>query len=71
MVVKRKTSRRRGSKRGPGRPRGSGKPAHLVRRNRVFLSLTDAELAKLKRLARERGVPVAVLLYEFVRRRLR
>ncbi len=59
------------ARRGPGRPKGSGKPPALVRRNRVVSMLTDAELAVLKRIARERGVPVSTSAYEILARTLK
>jgi predicted nucleotidyltransferase component of viral defense system len=46
-------ARSKAPKRGRGRPRGSGKPVALVRRNRMVVMLTDGELAKLKRLTGE------------------
>jgi hypothetical protein len=42
-----------------------------VRRHRVTLTLTDAELAALKRIADEQELPVGTALYEMVRRRLK
>lgn len=38
-----------------GRPPG---PPEKVRRNRVTVLLTDPEVAKLHRVAEERGVPI-------------
>jgi hypothetical protein len=65
-----KTHGRGGPRPGAGRPKGSGRPAHEVRGNRVVVMLTDDELAKLKRLAREKGLPVGTVAYEFVGRGL-
>ena len=57
-----------GPRRGAGRkpePRGE------VRRNRVVVTLRDAELAKLQRWAEERSLPVGTVAYEIVERALR
>ena len=54
-----------------GRPKGSGGPPEMVRRNRVVITLTDAELAKLHRLAEERDLPLGTAAYEIVERTLR
>jgi len=43
-----------------GRP---AKPAEELRRNRVVIMLTDAELAKLHRLADERALPLGTVAY--------
>ena len=51
-----------------GRP---AKPADEVRRNRVVVMVTDAELAKLHRLAEERTLPIGTAAYEIVERALR
>jgi hypothetical protein len=56
-----------------GPRRGSGKkpaPPETVRRNRVAVMLTDAELAKLHRLAEEKNLPLGTVAYEFVGRGL-
>ena len=58
-------------KRRLGRPKGSGKPVALVRRNRVSITLNDAELAALNRIARERDVPVSTAAYEILARTLK
>lgn len=50
-----------------GRPPG---PPEQRRRNRVGISLTDAELRALERLAAERGVPAGLVLYEAVKGKL-
>ena len=42
-----------------------------VRRNRVLVSITDAELEGVERLADERGEPLGTILYEIVGRALR
>ena len=58
-------------KRRPGRPKGSGKPVALVRRHRVSITLNDAELAALNRIARQRGAPVSTAAYEILARTLK
>ena len=52
-----------------GRPPGTGGPPELVRRNRVVVTLTDAELAVLERMAGDR--PLGTVLYELVARGLK
>lgn len=61
--------RKRGRVKGKpmGRPPG---PPEAVRRNRVTVLLTDAELAQLHRLAESSGQPLGTVAYEFVRRGL-
>ena len=54
-----------------GRPKGSGGPPELVRRNRVVVMLTDAELVTLEQVAEGADVPVATAAYEIVARSLR
>ena len=56
-----------GPRPGSGRPRG---PVADVRRNRVVVMLTDAELAKLHRMAEERALPFGTVAYEIVARAL-
>jgi hypothetical protein len=56
-----------------GGPRkGSGRKAtgREVRRNRVTIMLTDAELAKLHRWADEKDLPFGSVAYEIVARAL-
>ena len=53
-----------------GRPKGSGGPPEKVRRNRVVITLTDAELAKLHRLADRKNLPLGTAAYEIVARAL-
>lgn len=60
-----------GPRKGAGRKPGFGKNPEGVRRNRVTLTLTDAELSKLSALASERGLPVGTLAYEYIERALR
>ncbi len=62
--------KRGGPRPGSGRPKGSGGPPELVRRNRVVILLTDGELAKLRSLADERGLPPGTVAYEIVGRGL-
>jgi hypothetical protein len=50
-----------------GRPR---KPIETTRRNRVVITLTDSELAKLHRWAEERDLPLGTVAYEIVGRAL-
>jgi len=50
-----------------GRPPG---PPESVRRNRVGTLVTDGELVELQRLADARGVPIAAIIYEAVKRTL-
>ena len=56
-----------GPRKGSGRPAG---PPEQVRRNRVVVMLTDAELAKLSALAEERDLPLGTAAYEIVARSL-
>lgn len=50
-----------------GRPPG---PRENVRRNRLGISVTDAERKQLERWAAEEGRPVGVLLHGIVKRAL-
>lgn len=52
---------------GAGRKSG---PQEDVRRNRVAAMFTDAELAQLNALAKERGIPVGTVLYQLAKRAL-
>jgi hypothetical protein len=64
-------SKPRGGRKKPmGRPKGSGGPPELVRRNRVTATFTDAELVQLERLATAQGVGVGTMLYKLAKRRL-
>ena len=63
-------NRRGGSKKRMGRPKGSGGPPELVRRNRVTATFTDAELAQLERLAAAQAVGVGTMLYKLAKRSL-
>jgi hypothetical protein len=65
MAAKRGAKRKR-----MGRPKGSGGPPEKIRRNRVVVMLTDAELAKLHRWAEERDLPLGTVAYEIVGRAL-
>ena len=60
-----------GPRKGAGRRPGFGGAPEEIRRNRVTTTLTDSELAALKRLADVAGVPTGTMLYELVKRRLR
>jgi len=53
-----------------GRPKGSGGPPEKIRRNRVVVMLTDAELEKLHRWAEEKDLPFGSVAYEIVGRAL-
>ena len=53
---------------GSGRP---PEPAHLVRKNRIAIMVTDRELKKLEALANDRGLPVATAAYRLLRDALR
>lgn len=57
-----------GPRKGAGRRPG---PESEVRRNRVTITLTDAELEKLKRWAEERDLPTGTVAYEVVARALK
>jgi hypothetical protein len=50
-----------GTRRRAGRPRGTGRPAETLRRNRMMISLTDAELARLEQIAEERNLPTSTI----------
>jgi hypothetical protein len=62
-----KRTGRGGPRPGSGRPRGA---SGEVRRNRVVITLTDAELAKLHHWAEERDLPLGTVAYEIVGRAL-
>ena len=66
-----KKSKWGGARPGAGRPKGRGKPPELLRRNPVVSMLTDAELRALKKIARERGLPVFTAAYEILARTLK
>ena len=71
-MATRKKSRVGGPRKGAGRPPGTGPgPSPYARRNRVVVMLRDDELAKLKRLAKQRDLPFGTIAYEFVARALR
>jgi hypothetical protein len=59
-----------GPRKGAGRKRGGGGPVESLRRNRVVVMLRDDELAKLRRLADERNLPLGTVAYQFVGRGL-
>ena len=61
-----------GSRRGAGRPKGSGSgPSPNARVNRIAVMLTDVELAKLERIAVRKRLPVATLAYQLMSGALR
>ena len=51
-----------------GRPAG---PREKLRRNRVVAMVTDAELAKLDRMAEAKDLPLGTVVYEIVAQALR
>ena len=52
-----------GRKKRVGRPAG---PPESVRRNRVVAFITDAELAKLHRMADQKDSPLATVVYQLL-----
>jgi hypothetical protein len=62
------TKRKKGGRKRMGRPPG---PAEQVRRNRIGITVTDAEKARLEEIADDRGVPVSVVIYDLIKRKLR
>jgi len=61
---------KRGMWGGPRKGAGRKATAGQVRRNRVVVMLTDAELAKLHRWAEEKDLPLGSIAYEIVGRAL-
>ena len=60
-----------GPRKGAGRPPGTGPgPSPDARRNRVTILLADTELAKLRKLAERRDLPLGTVAYEIVARSL-
>ena len=68
MTGKKKIELRGGARLGSGRKPG---PPELVRRNRLVITLTDSEFAKLKKWARFGKLPTSTLAYDFVARALK
>ncbi len=64
----RKQTRASVQRRKMGRPAG---PPENVRRNFVRAMVTDAELAKLKRMADEHDKPLSTTVYEILARALK
>jgi hypothetical protein len=62
------TKRKKGGRKRMGRPPG---PAEQVRRNKIGITVTDAEKARLEKIADDRGVPISVVIYDLVSRMLR
>ena len=60
-----------GPRRGAGRPSGTRAPVDNLRRNRLMISLTDGELAKLEQIAEDRNLPPATVAYQFVAKALK
>jgi hypothetical protein len=68
----RKKSMWGGPRKGAGRPPGTGPgPSPHSRRNRVVIMLSDAELVKLRKLARQQDLPLGTVAYEIVARSLK
>ncbi len=63
-------SRRGGRRPGAGRPKGSGGSPATIRRNPVTVFLRDAEIGRLRRIAREKGLPLGTAAYEILGRAL-
>ena len=55
-----------GRRAGAGRPKGSGGPSELVRRNRVTVLLTDEEMELLRRHSRQLDLPVGTTAYHLL-----
>lgn len=56
-----------GPRKGAGRPPGTGPgPSPDARRNRVVVMLRDRELARLKRLAKAKDLPLGTVAYELL-----
>lgn len=61
-----------GRRAGAGRPVGSGTgPSPDSRRNRIAVMLSDKELLTLKSLAKQKKLPLATAVYEFIKPKLR
>lgn len=61
-----------GARVGAGRPLGSGQgPSPLSRRNRVAVMFSDAELRRLKAIARKTNQPLSTAAYDIIEKRLR
>lgn len=60
-----------GPRKGAGRKAGFGKAPEEIRRNRVVVMLTDAELAALHRIAGARDLPLGTVAYELVAKALK
>ncbi len=71
-TTKKKASGWGGARRGAGRPLGTGTgPGENARINRVVCMLSNAELAKLTRIAKRAKLPLGTQCYEIVARSLR
>ena len=53
-----------------GRPKGSGGPPELVRKNRVVVMLTDAELEQMREIAAAQETAVGTAAYKILARAL-
>lgn len=61
-----------GARAGAGRPTGSGTgPGKDARINRVVAMVSDAELVKLKRVAKLKKLRLGTLAYEIIKRSIR
>ena len=61
-----------GPRLGSGRPPGTGSgQSPNARRNRVVIMLSDAEIARLKKLAARARLPAGTLAYDFFSRGMR
>lgn len=67
MAAKKKRAGWGGARRGAGRPMGSGSgPSPNARVNRIAVMLSNAELAKLERIANRKKMPLATLAYQLL-----
>ena len=81
MAVKKKTAKKKTAKKksgwggrrpGAGRPPGSGKgPSPGARINRVVAMLSNDELKTLKRIAKQKKLPLGTAAYQIIARTLK
>jgi len=76
MAAKKKSKKSKsgwgGSRPGAGRPPGTGRgPSPGARINRVVAMLSNDELKILKRIAREKKLPLGTAAYEIIARALK
>ena len=67
----RQGKKRGGKRKKRGRPKGTGGPPELVKRNRVTITLTDSELKALTKMADQKDLPVGTMLYGLIKHRLK